>query len=362
MPTFVAGLELSRHFYGEVVRPLLTATFPKLLYAAALIGPGSEILGFDTALSIDHDWGPRLFILLQEEDIDLRDPIANLLSQQLPDTFSGFPVSFTAMPTDPKLRVMMRKVDGPIKHRIIPITIRDFVRIQFGYDLTRPLQAVDWLTFPSHTLREFVSGAIYHDNTGELTALRNRFAWYPYDIWLFMLASGWQRIGQEEHLMSRAGSVGDELGSAIIGSRLIRDVMNLCFLMEKQYAPYAKWFGTAFKQLHCAQELSSILWQASQAPAWHEREQALAQSYQIIAHMYNALGISKILPETVSSFYNRPFKVIHGGQFAQSLVRQITDPEVQRIAKRRLIGNMNQWSDNTDIEGLAKETLQQIFM
>jgi hypothetical protein len=47
--------------------------------------------------------------------------------------------------------------------------------------------------------------------------------------------------------MPRAGFVGDELGSALIGSRLVRDIMNLCFLLEKQYAPYPKWFGTAFQ-------------------------------------------------------------------------------------------------------------------
>lgn len=81
MPAFVAGLDLNRRFYEEVVRPLLTIAFPDLLYAAALLDPGSETLGFDTEMSTDHDWGLRLFIFLRGEDIDLRDPIANLLSQ-----------------------------------------------------------------------------------------------------------------------------------------------------------------------------------------------------------------------------------------------------------------------------------------
>jgi hypothetical protein len=35
--------------------------------------------------------------------------------------------------------------------------------------------------------------------------------------------------------MGRAGYVGDELGAALIGSRLVRDMMRLCFLMERQY-------------------------------------------------------------------------------------------------------------------------------
>jgi hypothetical protein len=206
-----------------------------------------------------------------------------------------------------------------------------------------------------------VAGEVYHDGVGELTALRSRFAWYPYDVWLYLLASSWQRIGQEEHLMPRAGFVGDELGSALIGSRLIRDVMNLCFLMEKQYAPYSKWFGTAFKRLHCAQELLPILWRAQQAPIWTEREEALSHAYEILARMHNALGISRQLPATVSHFYDRPFQVIHGGLFAQALVKQIADPEVQRIAAQRLIGNINQWSDNTDIEGIEREKRRKLY-
>ena len=71
--------------------------------------------------------------------------------------------------------------------------------------------------------------------------------------------------------MPRAGFTGDELGSAIIGSRLVRDVMSLCFLMERRYAPYPKWFGAGFKQLACFEHLSTVLWRAQQAATWPER-------------------------------------------------------------------------------------------
>ena len=48
MTVFVSGLHLSRRFFQEVVRPLLANAFPNLRYAAGLLGPGSEVLGFDT--------------------------------------------------------------------------------------------------------------------------------------------------------------------------------------------------------------------------------------------------------------------------------------------------------------------------
>lgn len=361
MPLFVPGLELNRCFYRENVHPFLEASFPDLSYAAALIGPGSETLGFDTEMSMDHDWGPRLFIFLQEEDKDKRNGIADLLSYQLPATFAGFPVSFPVVVDEPKMRAMKQPMSGPIHHRVIPITLRNFVRIQSGYDITQPLRVTDWLTIPSHVLGELTAGAVYHDGIGELTAFRKQIAWYAHDVWLYLLASGWQRIGQEEHLMPRAGFVGDEVGSALIGSRLVRDAMNLCFLMEKRYAPYPKWFGTAFKQLKCAEQLWPMLWQVQMSSRWSEREATFTQVYEILARMHNALNVTEELPEKVSSFYDRPFQVIHGEVFAQALVKHITDPEVQHIATRRLIGNINQWSDNTDIEGLEHARLRQLY-
>jgi len=47
-PTFIPGLELARRFYWEGVRPVLDTEFRGLRHSAALIGTGSEVLGFDT--------------------------------------------------------------------------------------------------------------------------------------------------------------------------------------------------------------------------------------------------------------------------------------------------------------------------
>jgi hypothetical protein len=62
MPSFVPGLELSRNFYHELVRPILDVDFPGLLYSAALLGRGSEVLGFDDEMSTDHDWKLRVLL------------------------------------------------------------------------------------------------------------------------------------------------------------------------------------------------------------------------------------------------------------------------------------------------------------
>ena len=64
---FVPGAELGRRFYAEAVRPLLDAEFPGLPHAAAHLGEGSDVLGYDTAMSRDHGWGPAVTLFLPFE-------------------------------------------------------------------------------------------------------------------------------------------------------------------------------------------------------------------------------------------------------------------------------------------------------
>lgn len=72
MPPFLPGLELSRAYYQKAVRPILDRRFPDLAHAATLLGPGSEVQGFDTARSRDHNWGPRLELYVSREDREAR--------------------------------------------------------------------------------------------------------------------------------------------------------------------------------------------------------------------------------------------------------------------------------------------------
>ena len=343
------ALELNRRFYFECVRLSLDHHFPNLEHAAALVGYGSEVLGFDTAMSMDHNWYPRVYLFLQEKDQGLASPIRAMLSRELPHEFLGFPVDSVPSPDEPGTRWMEPKSEGPVDHRVTPLTLREFTLENMAWDNSESLSPVDWLTWPSQVLGTMTAGAIYFDNVGELTHFRETLAWYPRDVWLYLMASIWDRIGQEEHLMPRAGFVGDELGSALIGSRLVRDIMSLCFLMEKQYAPYPKWFGSGFKQLACAKELSPILWNAQTAETWEEREKALCIAYEILAKQHNALNITEPVTEQVSNFHGRPFKIIHADKVVQSIVQQLTDPEVKRIAANGLIGGIDQWSDNSEL-------------
>jgi hypothetical protein len=134
--------------------------------------------------------------------------------------------------------------------------------------------------------------------------------------------------------------------------------------MAKQYAPYPKWFGTAFARLPCGSDLLPILRGALQASTWQERENHLVAAYEYIAAWHNRLGITKPRPEKAAAFFDRPFRVIEcSGGFAEAIRAQIEDPDVQRIAMKRLIGSTDQFSDSTDLLSYScwREPLRSLY-
>src|SRR5215207_5372024 len=106
MPTFIPGLELSRRFYWEAVRPVLDAHFPGLPHAAARIGTGSDVLGFDTEMSTDHGWGPTVHLFLRDADAGWAGSIYETLRRHLPHVFLGYPVNADPIPDEPGGTVM----------------------------------------------------------------------------------------------------------------------------------------------------------------------------------------------------------------------------------------------------------------
>ena len=83
-----------------------------------------------------------------------------------------------------------------------------------AFDIDQPLQAADRLTFPYQRLRSITCGDVFHDAI-RLQETRRRFSYYPRSVRSYLLAAGWARIGQEEHLMGRAGLAGDEKAAPI---------------------------------------------------------------------------------------------------------------------------------------------------
>jgi hypothetical protein len=342
LPPFLPGLTVSRLLFESVV-PVLAATWPDVPYAAGLLGPSSDVLGFDTAQSCDHAWGPRLMIFLRAADWVEAPAMDAALRLALPETIGGYPIDMAWNHSPAGLP----PGGAGRNHRVTFHTVAGFFREHLGVEATRPLEPADWLVLPEQLLRSVTHGAVFHDGPGELTAARERLAYYPDDLWLYLMAGQWARIAEEEAFTGRTAQAGDELGSRLVAARLVRDIMRLRFLQERTYAPYIKWLGTAFKRLAGAARLEPLLLETLAATEWRARERPLLAALSVVAEQHNELRVTEPLPVEPRPYYDRPFQVIHAGAFADALRSRISDPQVAALPQNG--GGADQWIDSTAV-------------
>jgi hypothetical protein len=328
--TFEPSLELNAAFYREVVEPLVR----HVPHAAALLGWGSDVLGYDTARSTDHGWGPRLQVFVDAHTVgDVRAAI----EEGLPERFRGWAVRYP-LGTD--------QGDDPAVHRVDVTTLGRWLTERLAVDPRAGLDDIDWLMIPQQALLGVLGGRVYADPAGELAAVREALAWYPRDVWLWLLACGWRRLDQEEPFVGRTAEVGDEFGSRIVAARQVREVMRQAFLLQRTYAPYSKWFGTAFAQLPCARELAPPLNHALNAATHTDREAALIEAYELLAALHNRMALTGHVDPSARYFFDRPFRVLGASRFVDACLEQVRD---SRLRELPLVGSVDQFVDSTDV-------------
>jgi hypothetical protein len=317
---FISARDLSGGFHDEVVRPLLAET----PYAAGLLGWGSDVLGYDTARSTDHGWGPRLQLFVDRAEVDR---VAGLIDEGLPEQYRGHPVRFGWDTQKPVHHVTVTTLGGWLEEHLgIEPSLADtadqgrFAGLSIG----------DWLITPQQQLLGVVAGCVYADD-GRLQPVRDALSWYPDDVWLWMLGCQWSRLAQEEAFVQRTAEVGDHLGSRVVAARLVRDLMRVALLMERVYAPYTKWLGTAFARLGHADGLDQDLVEALGADQLADRERALVTAYGKVARRHNELAITEPLDPEPRQYFDRPAMVIGADRFVQACLARVRDARVKEL-------------------------------
>jgi hypothetical protein len=240
------GLELSERFYIEYGIPMLQNEFSHLesVVAVGLIGSGSECFGYDDEISRDHDFEPGFCIFVSDSVSDSELFNLDRAYRRLPREFMGF----------------KRTVDAPVggsRHGVF--RIGDFFSGKVGTP-DGHLQLREWFLVPEQGLAEATNGKIFRDDSGEVSAIRDRLSYYPEDVRLKKLAGNLLVMGQSgQYNYPRCISRGDTAAAQLAVNEFVKSALNVIFLINKKYCPYYKWVFRALKDLPILSELYSDL-------------------------------------------------------------------------------------------------------
>jgi hypothetical protein len=142
------GIEKSRRFCHDVVLPALENTFGAFMaeVAVALIGEGSEVLGYDDAISEDHNFWPRVTVFFTDERF------RTLQTRRFDDLVARLPPEFEGH------RLTTQGAYASVTFQPLTAYFRQYLSAS-----AFPLQLSDWLVAEEQRLIELASATIFHD-------------------------------------------------------------------------------------------------------------------------------------------------------------------------------------------------------
>ncbi|MGI6255777.1 MAG: DUF4037 domain-containing protein [Acutalibacter sp.] len=352
MPEFIKGRELCRGFFHQIAKPILDRDFPGLVYTAGLLGYGSDVLGYDDAVSTDHMWGPRFYLFLREEDLAWKPRILEAFSAEFPPFYRGYSVNFSPPdPNDNGIRHAEPSKEGKVDPLVFLYTPEEYLGFYLGASSFDSLSDLQWLSLSENRLLALSKAEFYVDGLN-LKKRLEPLRYYPRSVWLYLIASNWSLIAEEQAFVKRCASVGDDTGSILVCARIAERLMRLGFLYCRQYAPYSKWFGTAFQQLPLPPEIGEAISRALKAPSIAQREEQIVLAQQQMARLHNSLSITPPVSEEIQSYFGRDIQVIWADRIAQEVQALLKGTP---LAQAPLIGTFSEVANFTTLyENVSK--------
>lgn len=116
-------------------------------------------------------------------------------------------------------------------------------------------------------------------------------------------------------------------------------------MYKDTYAPYSKWFGTAFNKLNIYESIKTKINAALQANDLTERENNLVEAQALVADLHNASGLTDKVDYSIESYFGRDIKVIFADKFVDATVEKLKGTVFENIP---LIGTMSQFGGLSD--------------
>jgi len=280
------GLELSRKYYEGIVAPALEERFPRAFRrcAVGLLAKGSDARGWDDELSRDHDWGPRLDVLLSNSDFREFGESLRSFASQLPKEVDGVRYRLGLLSPNPL-------TDGTEEEprNIAVFSIAEWLRLHLGLDHV-PETEEEWLHVNEASLFDMTTGRVFRNTLDEYSRIVSELSgYYPQPVWRKRISIECRvcsAVDTSSHIIGQLAKAWKR-GNVILCHRLMGDVsesiMRLTFLLSREYAPYSKWLWRAFRSLGgVASEIELRFADMLNAEDWQVRESKLSDCIQLL--------------------------------------------------------------------------------
>jgi hypothetical protein len=238
------GLELCRLYYETYGKPMIKAQFADYegRIAVGLCGRGSDCLGFDDAISRDHDWGPDFCLWVTDETYAEIGQALEEAYSRLPEEFMGYRRTKSAWGAG---RRGVRTISG-------------FYKDLLGTDR---YEDISWQEVEDYHLAAAVSGEVFRDDEGLFSDMRRKLqTGYPADIRLLKLAEDVARVSQTgQYNYFRLRERQDLLSADGMLADCMRESMKLLHHFYNAYPPHDKWLRRSTEQLPKGAELLGLL-------------------------------------------------------------------------------------------------------
>ena len=265
------------------------------------------------------------------------DRLMKTFCEDLPRRFRGFPVGFGQ--ADEHGISSMEDTESAFRPMINISTFDDFMNKNLGVADVDQIGLFHWLAFSEHKLLTLKKGRLFRDDLKIAETLK-KLDYYPREVWLYMLMSDWSCICEERAFVKRTAARGDEIGSRIVCARLSHRIMHLCFLYERKYAPYSKWFGIAFDELVSAPTVKPLLEKAMDTGSFLEREKYIARAQATLIDIHNAGALTDPIPSALHPYYTRDILVADADLVCRALKEALSDTPLGGIPPIGAISNV----------------------
>lgn len=249
------GLALARYYYETVGRPALERQFPALMprIAVGLAGEGSECLGFDDALSRDHDWGPAFCIWMEQEDYQAYGAEVQAAYHALPGEAAGYPA---------------RQDSNMSGERVGCLCTQDWYRRYTGM-AEGPVTLEQWRRIPESFLATAVNGGVFYDPLGHFSAIRTRLQqYYPEDVRIKKIAARAATMAQAgQYNYPRCIKREDAVAAQLAMAEFIKAAISMVYLLNRAYTPFYKWMFRGLERLPKLKRTVTLIERLSKAQA-----------------------------------------------------------------------------------------------